>query len=176
MKKLGLSLLVGTAAALLVTVTAMPASAAPGDTVTTFDLAGGDLTVAVIGTATLTDGASGTDIQSISGSLGAVTVTDDRGVTGSWNASAISSTFVGALTTHSTSTDVTYSAGTGTGLTGTSNAISSGSTSIATSAEVFGAAAVSGNNAVTFTPTLTVDLPAGALADTYTGTVTTSVA
>ncbi len=45
-----------------------------------------------------------------------------------------------------------------------------------TAVSVMAPTAVSGNNTASWTPTLNVTMPAGALADDYSGTVTTSVA
>src|SRR5688572_23943055 len=77
--------------AALVGGTALAASAAPGDTATTFTLNGGSNALSVQTTAALTNGASGT--TTISGSLGAVSVTDARGGTAGWVVSALSTGF-----------------------------------------------------------------------------------
>src|SRR5688572_29541154 len=70
-------LTIAAAATALLAGTALPASA--DDTATTFTLTGGDLTLAVGTTAALTNEASGVDANTITGTLGTVTVTDARG-------------------------------------------------------------------------------------------------
>lgn len=163
-------LLIAAAATTLVIGVASPASA--DDTATTFTLTGGQLTLSVVGTATLTDEASGVDANTITGTLGVVTVDDARGGTTGWEASAGSSTFTG--TGLSVSTDVAYANGTVTE-TGTNTVAADSTASISTARAVATATAVSGNNTASWDPTLTVSMPAGALAGDYAGTVTTSL-
>lgn len=147
---------------------ALPASA--DDTDTTFTLTGGSLTLSVQATATLTDAATGS--TSISGNLGAVAVTDDRGGTAEWDVSAASTAFTGAL--GSSSTGVTYTGGTVTE-TGTITVADGAATAIDTQASVVAPTSLSGNNTASWNPSLNVTMPAGALADDYSGTVTTSI-
>jgi hypothetical protein len=159
-----------TAAAVLAAPTA-PASAAAGDTTTTFALTGGALSVSVAATAALTNGT--TSSANVNGQLGTVQVTDARGGTTAWSAFATSTTFTDGA--GSISTGVSYSSGviTTTGtiviLPGTATALS------AAAAKVAGPASVVGNNTASWNPTLTVSLPANALVGTYTGTIHTSV-
>jgi hypothetical protein len=174
-------LIVGAAVAAMVFGTALPASAAiTGDTTATFTLSGGSLDVSSLtaAPAALTAGASGT--TAIFGSLGLVTVTDARGGIATWIASAGSTTFKSVVVANtSTSSAVTYTPGTvsTTGTAGTSTVAAPGSLiDIAAPASVVHTTAVSGNNVASWTPTLHVTMPAGSLADDYTGTVTTSVA
>ena len=149
---------------------ATPASA--DDTVTTFTLNVGLLTLSVEPTAALTDGASGD--TTINGSLGAVSVTDERGGTAVWTVSASSSAFTGVL--GSSSTVVTYTAGAVTE-TGTITVLDGTATDITGApAAVVSPSALSGNNTASWVPDLDVTMPPGALADDYTGTITTSVA
>jgi hypothetical protein len=152
-----------------------PAFAAPaGDTTATFTLAGGSLDVTPALGAALTDGVTGA--ASVSGSLGVVAISDTRGSTAGWVLSAASTAFTGAL--GSVSTGVTYSSGAPTATTGTVTALTAGPGIDITGLGdvVADGTAASGNNTAAFAPTLTVGLPAGALADDYTGTVTTSIA
>lgn len=162
---LGAVALLGTAA--------LPASAAQtGDTVTTFSLEGGTLDIVVAGLAALADGSSGA--TSVTGSLGPVSVTDGRGGTDGWTASAASTAFTS--NTGTSSTGVTYASGAVTE-SGTSTTASSGTVAVGTvAAPVVVATLVSGNNTAGWAPTLTVTLPTSSLAGDYTGTVTTSVA
>ena len=154
----------------LLAASAVPASAA--DTVTTFELAAGTLDLAVAATATLTDGDSGA--TTISGSLGAVSVTDDRGGVLGWVTSAASSVFTGAPVA-TVSTAVSYNSGGVTG-TGSVTRTSTGATALtAAAATVVSGTTVNGNNTAAWDPTLTVTLPSTSSAGTYTGTVTTSL-
>ena len=157
----------------ILTVSALPASAAQtGDTTTTFTLAAGTLGIVVAPTAALTNGSSGA--TSVSGNLGDVTVTDSRGNVLGWTASAASTAFTGD--TGTTSTAVTYNSGTVT-KTGTVTTASLGTVALTTTAApVVTGTLVVGNNTATWDPTLTVTLPPSSLAGDYTGTVTTSVA
>jgi hypothetical protein len=147
-----------------------------GDTVTTFDLEAGTIDISASATASLPAGDSGQ--ASVSGQLGQVTVTDGRGGTVSWTASAKSTVFTttnGVATTNSTS--VSYNSGT-VNKTGDVTAAGTGPqtlSAIAGTAVVNGNAVV-GNNTASWEPTLTVNLPSNSLAGEYEGTVTTSVA
>jgi hypothetical protein len=153
-----------------------PASAettgTPADTSTTFSLTGGDLTLSVVASATLTDEASVVAANVITGTLGAVSVTDARGGTTGWVASAASSTFTGSGL--SVSDGVTYTNGTVTE-TGTNTVAAVTGLSITSVQPVATATAVSGYNTASWNPTLNVSMPAGALTGAYTGTVTTSL-
>jgi hypothetical protein len=142
-----------------------------GDTTATFTLAGGSLDVTPAAGAALTNGAPGAG--SVSGSLGAVGVSDTSGSTVGWVLSAGSSTFVGDA--GSVSTGVSYNSGAATASTGTVTPTTAGATSITAVAPVAAGTLANGNNTASYTPTLTVDLPASALAGDYEGTVTTSV-
>jgi hypothetical protein len=164
------TLLLATASSAIALAGALPASA--DDTATTFSLTGGNLTLSVGATATLTDEASGVAANTITGALGAVSVTDARGGTTGWVASAASSTFTGAGL--SVSDGVAYTNGTVT-TTGTSAVADVTAASITSTAPVATATSVSGNNTATWDPTLDVSMPAGALAGDYAGTVTTSL-
>jgi len=156
----------------LLAASALPASAAQGDTATTFALAGGTLSVAVVATATLTGGVSGA--TSVSGQLGSVTVTDARGVKTPWSAKATSTVFTDGATPATSSTGISYDPGT---ITKTGSATVTGTiANLSTTAATVAAPSVqNGNNTATWNPTLTVALPASSLAGTYSGLVNTSV-
>lgn len=158
-------------AASLVGGATLPASA--DDTATTFTLTGGDLTLSVGVSATLINEATGVAANVITGTLGAVAVTDARGGTAGWVTSAASTTFTG--TGLSVSSGVAYTNGTVTE-TGTNTVAAVTSAALTTTAAaVATATAVSGNNTASWNPTLDVSMPAGALAGAYAGTVTTSL-
>jgi hypothetical protein len=158
-------------AATFVVAAALPASAL--DTATTFSLTGGDLTLSVGATATLTDEASAVAANTITGTLGTVAVTDERGGIEGWVASAASTTFTGSGL--SVSDGVAYTNGAVTE-TGTNSVAAADAASLTTTATpVATATLVSGNNTASWNPTLDVSMPAGALAGDYSGTVTTSL-
>lgn len=140
------------------------------DTDVTFTLDGGSLTFSVQAAATLTDADTGT--LAISGQLGAVAVSDLRGGTAEWNVTVASSAFTGVL--GSSSTSVSYTAGV-VAETGTITVADGSAVVVNSPASVVQPSALSGNNTAAWTPTLDVTMPAGALADDYTGTVTTSI-
>lgn len=156
----------------LVGVSAPTASAAGQDTVATFSLVGGTLGVTVPGTANLGSGSSGA--TQVSGSLGTIQVTDNRGLTLGWQTSAASAGFTGEGSTKSLT--VTYSAGSVTKV-GTLTATSAGVVPLTgTPAPVVLGTLALGNNTASWNPTIAVTLPPESLAGTYTGTITTSVA
>jgi hypothetical protein len=157
----------------LMAAAAMPASAASaGDTTATFTLTGGSLDVTALAAKALTNGAPGAAF--VSGSLGAVGISDTRGSTAGWVMSAASTTFTDGAGT--VSTGVSYNSGAATASTGLVTPTSAGATSITAVAPVAAGTAASGNNTASYEPTLTVSLPDSALAGNYEGTVTTSVA
>jgi hypothetical protein len=169
--KLHLQLALGASAAtMLVSGLALPASA---DTSTTFTMTGGgSLSVSDQTTAALSDGVHGDPV--ISGQLGEFTVTDSRGGIAGWTVSAASTAFAGTLGGAS-STGVDYTGGV-VDSTGTSTVADGTTTALGvTPVSVIGASGVSGDNTATWNPTLDVAMPASALADDYSGTVTTSV-
>jgi hypothetical protein len=176
--KLRTPLVLAAAAAALVTGLAAPASAANGDATATFTLTGGSISVSAATTTAL--GAQTLGSPEIVGDLDPFTVTDARGAAGHWTATATSSTFgrVTAPATGSTSTGVQYDSGVvDTGTSDTTDAATSGSVDLtAGPLPVVDAPTVSGLNTATWTPTLTVAMPTGALAGAYTGKVTMSVA
>ena len=149
----------------------LPTAAMADDTVTTFEITGGTLSYTAAATADLGTDPSGT--TAISGSLGAVSVTDNRGGTVVWEALGSSTDFTGAL--GSTSSAVSYTGGAVTE-TGTITVADGTATTLSTTAtSVVAPTILSGNNTASWNPTLNVTMPANALADTYSGIVTTSI-
>ncbi len=152
--------------------TALPASAA--DTVTTFSVNGGSLSVTAQPSAGLAPVAD--EGTTTTGSLGAVTVTDDRSGVAGWVASATSTAFSRAGGGSATTGAISYTTGT-VATSGTVTATAAPvNTDVQTVVAVVTATAVSGDNTASWTPDLSVTLPVGALTGVYTGTVTTSVA
>jgi hypothetical protein len=160
------------AAALLAAGTLSASAAQSGDTTTTFTLNGGTLDIAVASNASLPGGNVG--MPFVSGQIGFVTVTDNRGDTVSWTASAATTVFSNGIGTNSTG--VNYNSGF-VSKTGTVTPNSTGPTPLAAAPNpVVNGNSVVGNNTATWEPMLTVNLPPNALAGTYSGTITTSVA
>ena len=193
-------LLVIAAAATMLAGVALPASAA--GTTTDFNLAAGFLSANIPTEAHLTtDNATGLGTTTVGahdvvGSLGNVTVYDARGADDtSWSATAYSTVFdladpvlrdengtSGPSIT--SSTKVNYAHGNFTALEGVTEAdnlaLSAASQDLTTSSvaalTVVRATGLTGGNSATWTPSLTVTMPATARAGAYSGTVTTSVA
>ena len=149
-----------------------PAEAA--DTTTTFTIAAaGGLSVSAPGSADLGSVSSGA--TSVSGSLGTVTVTDQRGlILGNWTATASSTNFA-----HSSDsaydiakTGAVYASGAVSGSGGGASVGVGG----ALAAPVVAATRLgAGNNSASWNPTVTVALSPTAVVGTYTATITHSV-
>jgi hypothetical protein len=157
------------------------AQAATGPTTTTFGVTGGSLSITAPATATLASASLGAG--SVSGQLGTVTVSDQRGaLLGSWTASVISTAFTtGGGSSNETipATDVGYNPGVVTASTGTGLPVPGVLTAlgnISTSQTAFVETAELGPTSVSWNPTVTVTLPPTTVAGTYTGTITHSVA
>ena len=148
------------------------AMAAPGDTSTTFTVAGGSLVLTAAAAADLDSVAPGA--SSVTGNLGEVVVTDARGGTAGWTVTAVSTAFTNTTAGGPTSTGVSYHAGAVVETGDVTTTVSPGGVTVPTT--VVSAENVTGNNTATFDPSLTVTLPPNALAGDYEGTVTTSVA
>ncbi|MFC9075655.1 hypothetical protein ACFTY7_01095 [Streptomyces sp. NPDC057062] len=167
------SLSVAAAAAALVLVQPGPAVAAddPSTTVN-FTVSSGDLSLSAPVSANLGSGAPGT---AISGAIGVVTVTDDRALAfASWTATAAETDFTnGASTIPATNANYDPGSITTTGTitaTGTPVTLSHTATPVVTGTDGVG------DNTATWNPTVTVNVPAGAIGGAYTGTLTQSVA
>ncbi|WDZ82264.1 hypothetical protein [Micromonospora cathayae] len=163
----------------------------PCDTVVTFDITAGALTITVPDTATLTTQApSGTPTTWYAfGQLGAVTVNDLRATDpASWT---VTVTNAGGFT-HSTTgpaipnTNVYYCSGNATATTGDGTFTPGQAspcdpppppdgTAIGTGATAFTHTGGSGINSATWNPSLTVAIPLTAVTGTYTGTITHTV-
>jgi hypothetical protein len=171
-------------AALAAVAALVPINAATaGDTTTTFTLTAGALTISQPATANLGSAAVGT--AALTGSLGAVTVTDARGVLlGSWTASVISGSFVtggGSPNETVPAADIAYAsllatATTGVGVFTPGQATVLLAQSLNVSRSAYAGTVLVGNNSATWNPSIVVTIPAAAVAGTYTGTITHSVA
>jgi hypothetical protein len=142
----------------------------------------GALSITVPATASLGSIAPG---GTLSGALGAVTVSDGRGLpTASWTATVSTTTFTtGGATTAETiaksvvsywSGPATSTAGAGTFTPGQLTAANAQALSVTRTA--FTLSGGTGNTSATWNPTLVIHVPAQAVGGTYTGTVTHSVA
>lgn len=154
---------------------ALPAAGA--DTTATFTLTAGELSIsAPIGSVSLGSRVASASPSTISGQLGVVTVTDDRGGATTWVTSVIVTAFtptIGPAVTAIAADKVSYTAGTitqvgvtatkpvTTDLTGVSPVVNGASTGLSTAS---------------WNPTISVLLPANAAPGTYTATITHSVA
>ena len=145
------------------------------DTTVTFTVTSGDLTMTAPTAVDLKSGAPGT---TITGALGAVTVTDDRALlSASWTTDASASDWTtGAATPAETisAADVGYDPGsiTTTGTitaTGTPISLSGTATPVVTGTDGVG------DNTASWDPSIAVAVPASAVGGVYTGTLTQSV-
>jgi large repetitive protein len=149
---------------------------------TSITIAGGALAITVPASTTL-PGAS--PAGTTSAALGTVTVTDQRGIAGaSWTATVTGTTFV---TGHGTApetiplTQVTYWSGPATATTGTGaftpgQASAAAAVSLTTPRTAFSLTSGTSITSASWNPTLSVSVPAAAVAGTYTATITHSVA
>ncbi|MCU1484970.1 MAG: hypothetical protein JWN67_1716 [Actinomycetia bacterium] len=156
-----------------------PALAA-GDTTTTFTLTGAGLGVSVPATANLS-ASTNIGVTSLSSQLGAIQVADNRGsLLAAWTATVSSTDFTtGAAGAHEkvTKGNVSYSSGLATASTGLGVDVPSlAPMSLSSSQTAFAHTGVIGSQSTTWNPTVAVTVPADAVAGTYTGTITHSVA
>jgi hypothetical protein len=164
------------ASAALVLLTAGPAFAqpGPGETETTFALTGGSLAISVpVGPVELDSAAVSADAQTMTGSLGDVMVTDNRGNVAGWVASALSSAFTGATPVPASA--VSYAPNALTGKTGISTVTPTPAGNLSAISPVETATLVQGANTASWNPALSVAVPAGAQTGEYTATLTHSI-
>lgn len=156
---------------------AAPAANA-GETATTFTLTAGALSVSAPVSKDLASAAAGA--ASLSATLGTVTVSDGRGaLAGTWSASAASTDFTtgtGATLRTIAKASVSYLAPLPTTVSGTVVPATTGLQTLDAAKAVVTAATITGNNVVSWDPTVTVTLPADATAGSYAGTITHSIA
>ncbi|MCW2881046.1 MAG: hypothetical protein JWQ95_5146 [Sphaerisporangium sp.] len=144
----------------------------------TITRAAGALSISVPTTANLGSAAAGA--ANVSGRLGAVTVTDARDApSAAWIATVSSTNFTtGGATAPETIAkgSVKYSPGSATSTTGNATFTPGTAGDLGSARTAFSASNGTGDNSATWNPTITVTLPAGVIAGTYTGTITHSVA
>ncbi|MGW5127444.1 hypothetical protein ACWEQ7_26065 [Streptomyces sp. NPDC004069] len=163
------------AAATAALVLARPGLAVAADdpsTTVTFAVTSGALTLSVPASADLGSGAPGTEI---SAAIGPVTVSDNRALaSASWVVTATETDFTSGTSTIP-ATSAAYAAGTVTTtgvitITTTDVTLSNSEQTVVTGTEGVG------DNTATWNPTVTVNVPPGAISGVYTGTLTQSVA
>ncbi len=157
-------------------------SAGTGTQTFTLTVNPGSLSISVPASANV---GSGNPSQTISGQLGAVQVTDARyNTNATWTATVSSTTFTtGGHSPAETipTSAVSYWSGTATSVTGTATttpgqATSANAQALSVSRTAFTLTAGTGKTIVSWNPTVIVSVPAAAVAGTYTGTITHSVA
>ncbi len=162
---------------------ASPAQATAGDTIATFAITTGTLSISVpASTVSIVTGVA-TGAATASGLLGTVSVNDSRGaLLNTWTATVSSTTFVTGGSSSAETVplaSIAYSSGTATATTGLGTFTPGVVTSMAGLAATRTAAAhvgAAGNNTASWDPTLTFTLQASQVAGTYTGTINHSVA
>lgn len=155
--------------------------AAPGasaSATSTFTLTSGTLSITEPAGSNIGTAAAGA--PTVSGSLGNVSVADTRGsLTATWTATASSTNFTTGTSPGTyqtvTNSNISYTAGLPTSTSGVGTFTPGTLTSMATSGQA-GAWAGTGNNAVTWDPTIVFTLSPSQVAGTYSGTITDSVA
>ncbi|GIF51182.1 hypothetical protein DFJ67_3349 [Asanoa ferruginea] len=157
---------------------AAPAVAAPSaETPITFAISAGGLNITA--PTTTVDLGSGVTGGTVSGSIGPVTVADTRGLlVASWTATVSSTPFkTGGGTPAETigADQATYTPGLATIVSGLPVPVAGLPGNLGAPRTAYTATAV-GSNSVRWNPNLSIQLPAAAVAGTYTGTVTHSVA
>ena len=162
------------ASAALLVFGAGPAMAQATDA--TFTITGGSLAItAPTGTVALGTAPASPGTQAIGAALGNVTVTDGRGGVAGWVASVISTAFTPAAPAVAVAASAVLYATPAATVTGTSTVTAQNATGPVGVMPVQTATTVSGANTATWSPTVTVNVPAGAMPGVYAATLTHSV-
>ena len=177
-KTIALAITAATTAGLAAFVPATANAATSGSTPVTFTLTGGAISLSVpSATATLTGGALSVAGSSVTGTLGTTTVDDARGLAVVTDTVTMSSSDFSDGAGHTVT-----AAGNATGFSGVATPTGTGIPApTATGQDLSGAGstiltvAIVGAGGATYNPTVTVAIPAGSVAGTYTGTITQSV-
>ena len=155
---------------------ALPASA-DGGTAATVTITGGALSITVPTSAgSLGSQRNAVGGETISGPLGQVQVSDARSATAGsgWVATVISSAFTPPAGPAIAASAISYSAGTIAKL-GTATYVDNDPDNLTGVSAAVTATGVTGDNAATWNPTITVTVPGGMAAGTYAATITHSV-
>ncbi|MFE3326690.1 hypothetical protein [Streptomyces sp. NPDC059176] len=155
----------------------LPQAATAADTPVTVQVTSGTLNIAVpTGPVNLGTVAVSSDPQTVSSPLGTVTVTDGRGGTAGWTATANAIDFTGpqniSVSAPGSSSYTTPQAS----VSGTATVTPSDLSPLYPPGAVQTATDVSGINSASWDPTISLTVPANALAGTYSSTITHSVA
>jgi hypothetical protein len=154
---------------------ALPAGAATAGTPATFTLTAGALSIsAPVGPVSLGTQLAATAVSTMTGSLGVVTVSDQRGGTTTWTASVISGAFTPSGGPADPATNLSYAAGP---ITASAYVVATAVPATDLSGEstvVTGAS--SGISTASWNPTITVIVPANFAPGSYGATITHSVA
>jgi hypothetical protein len=153
---------------------AVPAFAATSPTPVTVQILGGALSITVPATANLGTTAASSTAQTVTGLLGPVVVSDLRAGSLGWVATAGSTDFTGPAGPTISATTMTYTPGTAF-VVGIATVTPISLTAMTTPGTVQTATAVIGVNTATWNPSIGVVIPAGAVAGSYTATITHSV-
>ena len=167
--------MVATGVGMLALGTVLPASAGSTATVT---ITGGGLSItAPTGTTSLGTRSNSVGGGTISGPLGSVQVEDARSAPAgsSWTASVICSAFTPDSGAVIAASAVSYAAGPITKV-GTATYTANDPSGLAGASAVVTATGITGDNSATWNPTISVAVPGGMAAGTYTATITHSVA
>jgi len=171
------ALFLGGAGALTFAAPAFAATSPTGSTPVTVEILGGVLSITVPAAADLGSTNPSSNAQTVTGSLGPVAVSDLRAGVLGWVATAGSTDFTGPAggggPTIPAAT-MTYTPGT-TAVVGHATVTPISLTAMTTPSTVQTATAVIGVNTATWNPSIGVVIPAGAVAGTYTATITHSV-
>lgn len=155
----------------------LPQPAAAGPTSATITITGGSLSITAPATAGNLGSRANTVLAgTISGPLGVVQVNDARSaIAGSgWVASVISTAFTPSAGPAIPASAVGYIAGTITKV-GTATYTANDPPNLTGVAPAVTATGITGDNSATWNPTITVSVPGGMAANTYTATITHSV-
>ncbi|MBM0232058.1 hypothetical protein JNW91_09390 [Micromonospora sp. STR1_7] len=177
------TLLTLTASAATVLTLAAPAAAAPtDDTIVTFTIGTANLDITAPPAVNLGAAFAG---DTLTGQIGPVTVTDQRAaLSATWTATVSSTAFNtggGGPSESITPGLVDYWSGPATATTGTGTFVpgqltSAQAVSLNLPRTAFSKTSGSGNNSATWNPTIEIEIPDAAVAGTYTGVITHSVA
>ena len=140
----------------------------------TVEITGGGLSISVPAGADLATTAASPIAQTVHGLLGPVLVTDLRAGFLGWVASAVSTDFTGTTGPTISAATMSYTPGT-TVVVGIATVTPVSLTAMTTPSTVQTASSVIGVNTATWNPSIGVLIPAGAVAGTYTATITHSV-
>jgi hypothetical protein len=154
-----------------------PASADDDDTTLTVTVVGGELEISVnSATRNLGTVENTPDGTIVTGSLGEVTVRDNRNAPegSSWVATAVATELKPKKGRGISAGNISYSPGR-VDKQGTCTVRASETVNLKRSQAVVTASEISGNNVASWTPTISVKIPAGVVAGTYKGTITHSV-